>query len=391
MTQDKSNRSGDGRHSTQVSHTKTEHHHSHHTESRTQRSPEQTVQSHHRSTTQSITQRLGALRVGGRRLKTPFIAEIMLTRNPGKVKIPTIDPYDGTSDSDDHLAAFTAQMCIQSDNDAVWCKYFPTTLKGLAQSWFNDLAAGSISSFDQLSAMFSNHFVTSKRQKKTSWNLMSVGQREDESLKEYVKRFTSEAMLIPDLPESVAMAALMKGLKNTRFKFALVEDNVTSFTEALGRAEKHIRASEICSDDRESRKRGRSKERTKGDDRKKGRSHPQKEARPQREADSDRFRVSRREILMEVKDHPMLKRPEPIKTPSKFRNQKKWCEYHKELGHETSECWDLRKALDELADRGKLDRFVKRGDKKDRHPRHQGESSRGRKDLEDDRTTGVVP
>lgn len=44
---------------------------------------------------------------------TPFSQEIMNTSIPPKVKIPTLDPYDGKTDPTDHLNAYKAQMGVQ--------------------------------------------------------------------------------------------------------------------------------------------------------------------------------------------------------------------------------------------------------------------------------------
>ena len=49
-----------------------------------------------------------------------------------KVKLPTVEPFDGTTDPDDHLSAYKNQMYIQAEDDATWCKNFPATLKEVA-------------------------------------------------------------------------------------------------------------------------------------------------------------------------------------------------------------------------------------------------------------------
>ena len=65
--------------------------------------------------------------------------------------------------------------------------------------------------------------------------------------------------------------------------------------------------------------------------------------------------------LMEIKGSPMLRRPRPIGTPINLRNRNKYCEYHEDCGHTTSEFWELKKALDEMANCGQLNRFVQHG------------------------------
>ena len=94
--------------------------------------------------------------------KTPFSAEIMSAPQVGKVKGLNIDAYDGTTDPDDHLAAYKHLMYLQGVDDATWCKYFPATLKGVAQKWFNSLPDQSIRNFTELSMIFTHHFMANK-------------------------------------------------------------------------------------------------------------------------------------------------------------------------------------------------------------------------------------
>ena len=42
-------------------------------------------------------------------------------------------------------------------------------------------------------------------------------------------------------------------------------------------------------------------------------------------------------------------------------NARKYCEFHEQNGSTTDECRELRKALHELADKGQIDWFLKRG------------------------------
>jgi len=45
----------------------------------------------------------------------------------------------------------------------------------------------------------------------------------------------------------------------------------------------------------------------------------------------------------------------------KPHNTRKYCEFHEQNEHMTVECWELRKDLHELTDKGQIDRFLKRG------------------------------
>ena len=83
---------------------------------------------------------------------------------PEKVKMPTIDPFDEATDPDDYLDVYKAQMCMQDIDDATYYHCFLTTLKWIAQKWFNELHDGSITFFVQLLELFRAHFISNKRE-----------------------------------------------------------------------------------------------------------------------------------------------------------------------------------------------------------------------------------
>lgn len=88
-----------------------------------------------------------------------------------KVKLPTIEPFDGTIDLDDHLSAYKHQMYVQAVDDATWCKNFLATLKGMAQKWFNNLPPNLVNNFTELNYLFTSHFMANRQAKKTSMHL----------------------------------------------------------------------------------------------------------------------------------------------------------------------------------------------------------------------------
>ncbi|KAL2893200.1 Phenylalanine--tRNA ligase beta subunit [Bienertia sinuspersici] len=136
-------------------------------------------------------------------------------------------------------------MSVQTGCEALWCKFFQTTLKEIALNWFTELPSGVITNFAVLEALFNQHFVAARKFRKTSIHLMACKQGEHESLRENIKRFNAESLEIPNLEDSVAFAALMSGLKPSKFKFDILNAEVTSFSEAMARAKKHISAADI--------------------------------------------------------------------------------------------------------------------------------------------------
>lgn len=139
------------------------------------------------------------------------------------------------------MAAYKAQMAVQTGCEASWCKFFPTTLKGMALNRFIELPWGVVTTFAVLEAL-NQHFVAAKKHKKTSIQLMACKQGEHESLGDYIKRFNTESLEIGNLQDSVALAALMSGLRRSRLRFDLLNDEVSTFA---GATKKYINAADI--------------------------------------------------------------------------------------------------------------------------------------------------
>ena len=62
-------------------------------------------------------------------------------------------------------------------------------------------------------------------------------------------------------------------------------------------------------------------------------------------------------ILMQIMDELGLKLPKPLRTSSKKRDLKKFCRFHKDHGHYSDEYHDLKEQIEELIQRGKLQKF----------------------------------
>ena len=48
------------------------------------------------------------------------------------------------------------------------------------------------------------------------------------------------------------------------------------------------------------------------------------------------------QVLMQIKDDPSLKWPKKIKGDPNKRNKNKYCRFHRDHGHDTDECYDLK-------------------------------------------------
>ncbi|XP_010682229.1 uncharacterized protein LOC104897103 [Beta vulgaris subsp. vulgaris] len=327
---------------------------------------------------------------------SPFTMDI-LNHLMTRIKMPT-SKYDGNSNPDDHVADYEGHMFLYTQVDAIWCKVFPSTLTRIAQTWFESLKPGSISSFSQLSSTFSTHFVSNRRHERTTGELLSIKQGANEGLRDYIGRFNVEAVSIPRLQQDVAVLALMTGHKEgSPFRNYLGRKSYTSLGPVLSKANDYIRGEEFDKavgnresdkkEDKQKKEKGRENDRSRDDRRQE--SHMVKRGN-NRERESERYDRDRRDrersnreggeckerfdaytqlttstsqIFLMNKDSDKWQRPKQMF--HKNRDKSKWCDFHGDHGHLTDDCRHLKDNLEDLIRRGYFSQYkaqTKEGD-----------------------------
>ncbi|XP_058768113.1 uncharacterized protein LOC131641828 [Vicia villosa] len=116
--------------------------------------------------------------------RSPLSESIRRARLPrGMEKPPTLDLYDGTTNSDDHIRSTEAVMDYHVVRGSIKCRIFPTTLRKGAMTWYRNLPPNSIHSWTELKELFLSHFTASRRQPKSEANLEAVIQGTNEPLR----------------------------------------------------------------------------------------------------------------------------------------------------------------------------------------------------------------
>ena len=205
---------------------------------------------------EKIDRRLAQLQTNGQkssndvdfRTTQPLSRFILEELIPSQFKMPHVEPYDGSTDPIDHLESYKALMTIQGATDALLCIGFPTTLRKAARAWYSDLRSGGIHSFEQLEHFFMAHFSTSRKSLRTLDSLFSLKQEENETLRHFMVRFNAATLEVRDLNEDMAISAIKRGLKGSRFIYFLDKTLLRTYAELLERAYKYMHADEGASD-----------------------------------------------------------------------------------------------------------------------------------------------
>ncbi|CAL2266797.1 unnamed protein product [Prunus armeniaca] len=143
---------------------------------------------------------------------TPFTAEIEQAAPPKRFSTPSFTHFKGDSDLESHLKHFKSVMILHKADDALMCKVFVMTLRGIAQDWFHTLPSGSISSFKELAYVFTKEYTSYRAIKKNPDHLYNMCKKSDESLRDYIKRFKAKKANIVGCEDRIASSAFKKGL-----------------------------------------------------------------------------------------------------------------------------------------------------------------------------------
>ncbi|XP_058080639.1 uncharacterized protein LOC131228790 [Magnolia sinica] len=180
-------------------------------------------------------------------MKLSFTDDIMRSQLPPRFRMPQITPYFRAGDPTEHLESFRAWMELRSASSSVMCRAFSLTLSGEALKWYRQLKPKSIGSFTQLSKTFIMQFIGEKDKRKPTTHLLTVTQKEDELLKNYIIRFNEETVQVNNYSDQIALAPMILSLQEGKFLFSIGKNPPTILGDLLNQAQKYSNAKELFS------------------------------------------------------------------------------------------------------------------------------------------------
>ena len=298
-------------------------------------------------------------------LSMPFCSHIIHYDSPRRFLVPKFSTYDGSSDPFDHIMHYRQLMTLEIGNDALLCKVFPTSLQGQALSWFHRLPPNSVDNFRDLSEAFVGQYLCSARHKQNISTLQNIKMQENESLREFVKRFGQAVLQV----EAYSMDAVLQIFKRsicpgTPFFESLAKKPPTTMDDLFRRANKNSMLEDDVRAATQQILVARQTFRSGAERSSKLPDRPRPSGRRQEEQSRlelpplTPFSISYEKLLM-IQDLFDFRWPEPLRADAAKMDHNKKCAYHKEHGHTTETCRSLHYLVERLIKAGHLKQYLR--------------------------------
>ena len=150
--------------------------------------------------------------------------------------------YNGRTDPVEHVSQFKQKMAVHSQDEALMCRVFPSSLGPMPMRWFDGLKIDSISSFRKLTQSFCSRFITCSRVLQPLDSLLSMSMREGESVKAYAERYWEMFNEIDGDFNEVTIRTFKVGLPSKHgLRKSLTGKPVTSLRQLMDRVDKYKR------------------------------------------------------------------------------------------------------------------------------------------------------
>ncbi|RVX10497.1 hypothetical protein CK203_016867 [Vitis vinifera] len=130
-------------------------------------------------------------------------------------------------------------MTLDIGNDVLLCKVFPVSLQGQTLSWFHRLPPNSVGNFRDLSEAFVGQYLCSTRHKQNISTLQNIKMQDNESLREFVKRFGQVILQVEATTWMLSADLQAKNCPSTPFFESLAKKPPTTMDNLFRRANKY--------------------------------------------------------------------------------------------------------------------------------------------------------
>ena len=172
-------------------------------------------------------------------------------------------------------------------------------------------------------------------------------------MRDYLEQFDEVVLQCPMVSQESILSAIQEGLKPNQFLYKIsrkipkiyAELKIKTFSHAS--ADEYIKGKKGEPSGQKKETKRKEQDNTKDTQQKKSRSESSQVPTSTPKPFSRRFdsytplNTSREQILMQVEGKNLLHNPGPMRAPVERRNMTKYCNFHKDRGHDTVECFQL--------------------------------------------------
>ena len=181
--------------------------------------------------------------------KSPFTQEIEKAKLPRRFHQPMFTMYNRHMDHVEHVSQFKQRMAIHSQDEALLCRVFPSSMGPMPMRWFDGLRTNCISSFKKLTQSFCSRFITYNRVLQPLDSMLSMTMREGESVKAYAERYWEMFNEIDGDFDEVAIRTFKVAIRTFKVSLpserglrkSLTDKPVTSLRQLMDRVDKYKR------------------------------------------------------------------------------------------------------------------------------------------------------
>ncbi|XP_015964967.1 uncharacterized protein LOC107488709 [Arachis duranensis] len=212
--------------------------------------------------------------------------------------------------------------------------------------------------FEELARSFIDYFAAVRIYVHGLDHLSTIRQGPQESLKDYMTRFTDATMEIPDLNPAVHLHALKAGLQPGKFRKIIAVTKPKTLEEFRERAAGQMEIEELREADKTERRPRREDDRTSRSGNTKNLGKPFKLT-PKFD-NYTRFNTKREKIIKEILNAKIINPPTRARSyqDQRFVDKNKHCAFYQKYGHTTDECIIAKDLLERLARQGLLDKYI---------------------------------
>ncbi|VFQ84428.1 unnamed protein product [Cuscuta campestris] len=275
--------------------------------------------------------------------KSPFSARVHAQRLRQKIKLD-VEKFTGKEDPNVHLDTFHNAAQMAGCTDAEECLLFFSSLRGRPVEWFNGLPHGRIGSFEKLAEVFRKKYQDNCIKRKKFTYLNTVGQKEKESLTQFLTRWRDEVDKVEEMDDKTAMSLLMNAFRSGDLYTEFCRRPPSSYQEAYNTAWEYADA-EVLNKSKRELEEGYTKvksDKLKKDDQMGG----------------SKLKATYDGSVHQIRDDKKGEQPKRPWT-------EKWCTYHQSDSHNTADCRNVKAVLKEMALKGELGEGYATGNKKD--------------------------